>query len=283
MAIKGATIGRSAAASSQKAWLTFGEISHYDGAARSVGGTSIFDPVLCELLVRWFSPPGGLVIDPCAGGSVRGIVSAKLGRNYFGVDISQRQIEANREQALKICADGIMPLWECGDGRKIRSLMPAPEADFIITCPPYFDLEVYSDDPADLSNMPWDQFVGAYREIISESAAALRQDRFAAIVIGDVRDGHGNYRCLPWLTVQAFQDAGMQLYNEAVLVTSVGSLAIRVGKQFTSSRKMGKTHQNVLVFVKGDPKSATESCGAAEFAEESVEPEYGERLTNLPE
>jgi hypothetical protein len=62
-------------------------------------------------------------------------------------------------------------------------------------------------------------------------------------------------------TIAAFRDAGAALYNEAILVTSVGSLPIRVGKQFESGRKLGKTHQNVLVFVKGDPRKATEACG----------------------
>jgi hypothetical protein len=47
----------------------------------------------------------------------------------------------------------------------------------------------------------------------------------------------------------------MTLYNEAVLVTAVGSLPIRVSKQFGGYRKLGKTHQNVLVFYKGDPKA----------------------------
>jgi hypothetical protein len=53
------------------------------------------------------------------------------------------------------------------------------------------------------------------------------------------------------------------LYNEAVLVTAVGSLPIRIGAQFTSGRKLGKTHQNVLVFYKGDPRKIK-----AEFPQE---------------
>ncbi len=51
-------------------------------------------------------------------------------------------------------------------------------------------------------------------------------------------------------TVNAFRDVGLPLYNDAVLVTSCGSLPLRVGKQFDASRKLGKTHQNVLVFKK---------------------------------
>ena len=44
----------------------------------------------------------------------------------------------------------------------------------------------------------------------------------------------------------------------------VGSLPIRVGRQFESASKLGKTHQNVLVFVKGDPRAATEAVGPRE-------------------
>jgi hypothetical protein len=72
------------------------------GMASGQSGTSIFDPVLCELAYRWFSPPGGLVLDPFAGGSVRGIVAAKCGREYIGVDLRPEQVAANREQAARI-------------------------------------------------------------------------------------------------------------------------------------------------------------------------------------
>ena len=47
--------------------VTFGEIENFDGAVRTITGTSIFDPVLCELAYRWFCPPGGLVLDPSRG------------------------------------------------------------------------------------------------------------------------------------------------------------------------------------------------------------------------
>jgi hypothetical protein len=115
--------------------------------------------------------------------------------------------------------------------------------------------------------MAYDKFLAAYCEIIAVCAAMLKPDRFACFVVGDVRDKRGMYRGFPWHTVQAFQDAGMPLYNEAVLVTAVGSLSIRVGRQFAGARKLGKTHQNVLVFVKGDPRKATQACGECDFGE----------------
>src|SRR5262249_25656604 len=85
-------------------------------AAQPQSGPSIFDPVLCELVYRWFCPLGGTVLDPFAGGSVRGIVASKLGRPYVGVDLRPEQIAANREQAARIC-DHPQPVWHVGDSR----------------------------------------------------------------------------------------------------------------------------------------------------------------------
>ena len=50
----------------------------------NLSGTSIFDPVLCEVIYNWFAPEKGIVFDPFAGGSVRGAVAEMLGRHYIG-------------------------------------------------------------------------------------------------------------------------------------------------------------------------------------------------------
>lgn len=234
-------------------------------AAQPESGTSIFDPVLVELAVRWFSPKGGTVLDPFAGGSVRGIVASKLGRQYLGVDLREEQVKANREQGDTICADP-MPVWHCGDSLDIDKHCADLKADLIFSCPPYADLEVYSDNPKDLSTMNYRDFLAAYRMIVRKCCTILSMDRFACFVVGDVRDSKGFYRNLVSDTIQAFLDSGLKLYNQAVLVTSVGSLPIRVGRQFESGRKLGMTHQQVLVFLKGDAKKGpevTEPLGVA--------------------
>jgi len=254
---------KSNTSSSDKAMQYAGGFENSDAGQ---SGTSIFDPVLCELAYRWFCPPDGLILDPFAGGSVRGIVAAKLGRWYVGVDLSVRQIEANRKQAEAICGDN-QPLWNVGDSRNIDALCPGVQADFVFSCPPYADLEVYSDDPQDLSTMPYPDFIEAYREIIKKSCAMLKDNRFACFVVGEVRDKKGNYYGFVPDTIKAFTDCGLKFYNEAILVTAVGSLPIRVGRQFESGRKLGKTHQNVLVFIKGDAKKATADIGVVEFGD----------------
>ena len=229
-------------------------------------GTSIFDPVLCELVYSWFSPRGGVILDPFAGGSVRGVVASRLERSYVGIDLRAEQVKANEEQAAKLCKGlACQPSWRCGDSRDIPTLAGQVDADLVFSCPPYADLEVYSNDPRDLSTMDYGTFLATYREIIAKACARLKPDSFACFVVGDVRDRQGAYRNFVGDTVEAFRDAGMQFYNEAILVTAVGSLAMRAGRVFSATRKLGKTHQNVLVFLKGDAKAATARLGDCDF------------------
>ena len=224
--------------------------------------TSIFDPVLCEIAYRWFNIPHGEILDPFAGGSVRGIVAAMLGYNYTGVDLREEQVLANYNNSEELSSHyphgQIPPTWICGDSCNIDKMIEGT-ADMIFSCPPYADLEVYSDDPKDLSNMDYESFLRAYRTIIRRSCDKLKEDRFAVFVVGDVRDKQGFYRNFVSNTIDAFQEAGLHLYNEIILANMIGSLAMRAGKQFANSRKVGKQHQNVLVFYKGDPKKIKEN------------------------
>lgn len=229
-----------------------------------VGGTSIFDPVLCEVAYRWWCPAGGRVLDPFAGGSVRGIVAASLELAYEGVDLRPEQCAANEAQLAAIKPAG-SARWLCGDALEA---MPDGPFDFVFSCPPYFDLEQYSDDPADLSNAPsYEAFLESYGAAIAGAAERLADDRFACFVVGDIRDGDGIYRGFVPDTIRLFGEAGCAFYNDAILVTAVGSLALRAARIFGGARKLAKGHQNVLVFCKGDPKAAAEACAPVEVVD----------------
>ncbi len=243
------------------------DIGKYEGGDAYPLNSSIFDPVLCEIAYRWFAPYRAKVYDPFAGGSVRGIVAAMLGDSYLGVDLRPEQITANEQQWAEIGA-GESPFfpgeklgtasWIVGDSTKVD--LEPESVDFVFSCPPYGSLEVYSDDPADISNMPAQEFIEAYREAVCRAAAALKPNRFACFVVGDYREKDGLLQNFVSETIAAFSRAGLDLYNEAILLTSISSNALRAAKIFNGGRKLCKSHQNVLVFVKGDWKKATEAC-----------------------
>lgn len=233
-----------------------------DMGAMLGGGVSIFDPVVCELAYRWHTLPGDRILDPFAGGSVRGIVASTLARWYVGVDLRGEQIAANEAQTH--LGSDIAPRWIQGDSARLSDhLDPADEFDLVFSCPPYADLEVYSDNPRDLSRMPYEEFRDAHARIIAAATARLRNDRFAAWVISDVRDKKGAYRGLVVDTIRAFEAAGLSFHNDAVLLDQVGTAAVRAERPFRATRKLTRVHQHLLIFVKGDAKRAAARLEAA--------------------
>lgn len=223
--------------------------------------TSIFDPCLCEAMYQWFAPHPSedrciTILDPFAGGSVRGIVAAIMGFKYIGIDLRIEQNEANRANAKEIFDVVGEPLhfpdWLTGDSQKLSEILAENtygdvEFDMVFSCPPYGDLEKYSDDPLDLSNMSQGKFDKGYRHIIKQCKQRLKPNRFMVMVVGDYRDKKTRELVnLTGNTINAMEKAGMMNYNHMIYTTPIGSLFLRVAKPFNDSRKIGRRHQNVL-------------------------------------
>ena len=184
---------------------------------------SVFDPFLTEIMYEWFCPKGGTILDPFAGGSVRGIV------------------------ANEICQENV-PLWIAGDSNKEIEKLDE-QFDFVFSCPPYADLEVYSDHEDDISNKSYEDFLILYRSIISKTVDKLKKGQFAVFVVGDVRDREGYYLNFVGDTKKAFIDSGAKLYNEIILSQPIGSACLYAENMF-KNKKIAKIHQNILCFKK---------------------------------
>jgi len=210
---------------------------------------SVLDPVLSEIINKWFGLPNGKTFDCFAGDTVFGYVSSYVGNTFLGIELRKSQADFNNERTK-----GLNAKYICDDGRNILNHIEKESQDLFFSCPPYFDLEVYSDLPNDASNQSeYNDFLKILNEAFSNSIRCLKNNRFAVIVCGDVRDKKGNYYRLPDHIKEIFCKNGMSLYNEMILVDPIGNLQMRVGK-YMEHRKIGKTHQNILVFFKGNPK-----------------------------
>lgn len=234
-------------------------------------GTSVFDPVLTETMVRWYAPAGGMIYDPFAGGSVRGIVSMSLGRHYRGGDIREEQLVVNDNQrdtfVRRFGDSGGSAEWMIHDA---ATESPVTDVDMILTCPPYGDLEVYSDLPEDVSNMDYDDFADAYADAILWAVDALAPNRFSIWVVGNYRDSRtGHMRNLVGLTHDAHIRAGAHYHSECVIVDPVGTGAMRAAATFKALRRPIRTHQQCLIFVKGDVRRATDALEP--FTEDQIE------------
>lgn len=226
----------------------------YYGLERK-GTISTFDPFLAEILIKWFSKPNWTIYDPFAGGIVRGAVSGICGRKYFGVDISTEQVFHNQK-----CWIDLLHQYSNITEKSVHWIQDDSEIhdfgfkfDMMLTCPPYYDLEKYTDNPDDLSNQPdYNSFLDKYGRIINHSYDLLQNNTFAVIVVAEIRDKNGSLYGFVPDTINCFKQAGFNYYNEIILENRVVSLKIRSPKYFNQSRKVGRHHQNVLVFYKGD-------------------------------
>ena len=246
-------VGRDARCFNIHEWMT--ETDDVQVATQS--DTSVFDPALCELIYTWFAPEKAKILDCFAGGSVRGIVASSLGHNYTGIELREEQVLANEPQRNLILTPEQQKNchWICGDSNEVLDVVDS-DYDMLFTCPPYGDLEVYSDDPRDISNMSVNDFDKTYKEIMFKALSSLKPNRFAVVVVGDYRDKHGYLNNFVSKTIDACQVAGFRLFNEIILQNVVGTLALRVARQFEQNRKIGKMHQNVLVFFNGEPQTS---------------------------
>ena len=216
-------------------------------------GVSILDPVMAEIVCRWFGVPAGVALDPFAGDSVFGYVAGSTGMKFKGIELREEQALLNSERTAGLDCE-----YFCDTSENMDAYIENDSMDLVFSCPPYADLEVYSDNPDDLSTMPHAEFFAALDSILANTFNKLKDNRFAVVVVGEVRDKSGNYISLVPRTVATMIAAGYSYYNEIILVTPVGTLPMRAGKSMSASRKIGKTHQNILVFLKG---SATEAAG----------------------
>ena len=225
-------------------------------SALGLGGVSLLDAVLAELMIKWFTEENYKTFDPFAGDTVFGFVSAFLKRPFEGIELREEQAIFNQ---LQCDINGLPAKYICDSSENMDKYIENESKDFIFSCPPYADLEVYSDLEDDLSTMSHEDFFKMYSKILQNTYKKLKNDRFAVVVTSEVRNKKGEYIQLVGKTIDLMVKAGYMFYNDIILINSVGTLPMRAGRYMNSSRKVGRRHQNVLVFYKGDPKKIKEN------------------------
>lgn len=230
-------------------------------------GVSLLDPVMAEIVCRWFGQDNCKTFDCFAGDSIFGYVSAHLGNEFIGIELRPEQARLNNERV-----EGMTARYINDDGQNVAQHIAPDSQDLLFSCPPYFDLEKYSDLENDASNQDsYEDFIKILENAFNAAVGCLKDNRFAVIVVGDVRDkSTGFYYDFCGDIKRIFKEAGMPLYNEIILVEAGASAATRAGR-YMESRKVAKMHQNILVFYKGKTKEIKNNFKKIEYASEDLE------------
>jgi len=205
---------------------------------------SIFNPHLALMILSAYCPKGAYIYDPFAGGGTRGFIATAMGFKYYGREI--RQIEVNRikrvQKKLKLkfhifCADA-------------KSDPPKNERfDFSYTCPPYWNMEVYSNLPDDISNAnTYQEFLSGMKKALISTYKALKPGTLSIWVVGNFRQGHRLIHFNGDLIHKA-EEVGFQLHDEIIFWGGSGRAGLRSGN-FVKNRKSVRIHEYVIILKK---------------------------------
>jgi len=79
-----------------------------------------FIPQLVQRIIESYSAPGDLVGDPFLGSATTGIEALRLGRRFWGSDISQVALLISRAKCIPLCPDDLCTVWRRIDERLDR-------------------------------------------------------------------------------------------------------------------------------------------------------------------
>ena len=208
------------------------------------GKCSVFNPQLAQMILAAYAPMNGKIYDPFGGGGTRGYIATKMGYDYTGVEI--REEEYNRVLAQ-------MKEWNLNfkfilaDSVKYR---PNESFDFIYTCPPYYDLEVYSDMEEDLSNAPsYMQYLNMLQKVLKNCYDILKKDSFAVFVVGNFRNKKGELEHLNGDLITKAKEVGFKLWDELIWMGASNVALTRCGK-FEKNRKSVRMHEYIIILKK---------------------------------
>lgn len=207
--------------------------------------SSFAAPLVEWIIMRYGGPVGSTVLDAFAGGPPRAVVSAMMGHPYTGFEIRQEQINENETVLKKLkLGDATYVL---GDGTKMEGL--ATKFDFGLTCPPYYDLEVYSELETDISTLnTYADFNRAMRACAVAYRDRLVPGAFMCIVVGPFRDKRtGELIDFPAHTVENFRQAGFTYWQQIILSKNFASAAKRSTNAW-KGLKLVPRHEFLQVF-----------------------------------
>jgi DNA modification methylase len=166
-----------------------------------------FPMSLAKQQISTYTRVGGVVLDPFLGVGTTLDACAELGRRGVGVEINP-EYHALAQGDLGDTPEQRVIL---GDAMHLDKHVEPESVDFVLTSPPYGNLlrnvkgsfaykwkehstiasvsnpRPYSDDPLDLGNLEYDEYLSAITEVMRQTYAALKPGGYAVWVVKDFR------------------------------------------------------------------------------------------------
>lgn len=210
------------------------------------GTYSVFPIPLAEYILMRYAGKRAKILDAFCGGPPRAIAASLMDHTYHGVDIRQEQLDENEAVIDELRLKRVH--YHLGDARFLE--IDEDDFDFAYTCPPYYDLEVYSERRDDVSNaLNYAEFNAGMMLSAYAHYPLLRPGAFLCIVVGNFRDKEGELIDFRGHTVENFREAGFLFWQDVILSKNFASAAKRAGNAW-KGMKLVPRHEHMLVFRK---------------------------------
>jgi DNA modification methylase len=235
-----------------------GTLKSFGGAGKNTAytaTTSYFNPNLCKIVYSSYCPKNGWIFDPFSS-VVRPYVAKELGYNYIGCEIRKNECD-KITSILKNTFSSYIDYKNNVSVENIdcRNFSTEMKFDLIFTCPPYWNLEKYSNNPNDMSTIEnYDVFLDEMKNVYKKCLSFMHDNSYACFVVSDFRDysnGRKNInRLIPFVAdmIKTAENAGLVLYDKVILKKPMGTAPSRV--KMWNTRKTVRIHEELLVFKK---------------------------------
>jgi hypothetical protein len=207
--------------------------------------TSIFNPHLAQMILSAYCPQKAKIYDAFGGGGTRGFIASAMGHDYTGVEIREDEVARIKMKQLELNTDFEITV---GDSR----FYPIEENyfDFSYSCPPYYNLEVYSTLDGDMSNVStYQEFLGMLKQSLEVTYRGLKHESLCIWVVGNLRDKKGNLIHLSGDTIRLGLETGFVLHDELIFWGASDIAVQRVG-QFNAHRRSVRVHEQIIILKK---------------------------------
>lgn len=135
------------------------------------GLVSSFRPMTAKYLCRRFNATS--VLDPCAGWGGRLVGATAAGCRYIGID-SNTDLKEGYDRLIQLTGGDVTLIWSPAESVDFSQL----KYDFVLSCPPYADLETYMNVPT-YQNWKEEFFI----PVFSRAYASLQEIGYMALCL----------------------------------------------------------------------------------------------------
>lgn len=220
------------------------------GGLRLVGSAPTnFRPMNAKAVYERFCPKDGVIYDFCCGfgGRMLGALSSKNNYRYVGTDpCTETFYHLNQLGEWIESVTGREDSYElhCCGSEDFRG--PANSVDFAFSSPPYFNLEVYSDEETQCYNKfpELEQWLEGYvRQTIKNIYHMLKPGALYAVNIADFKVGSGREVAYVDEWKRISEEEGMALFDTVYL-----GVTARAGSAEQAAGELKK--ENIMLFKK---------------------------------